>query len=123
MRISDWSSDVCSSDLVAGTEAAFADIMNRTARQIGVTNTVFTNYNGWPDPAEHVTAHDLSITAERTTGDFPELYRELYGQKEITSGKPMGEGAAIPQSTRHPLLGRCAGAAGWKPDHTKAAGK
>src|SRR3546814_2957903 len=34
---------------VAGTEAAFADIMNRTARQIGVTNSVFTNSNGWPD--------------------------------------------------------------------------
>src|SRR3546814_10671533 len=31
---------------VAGTEAAFADIMNRTARQIGVTNSVFTNSNG-----------------------------------------------------------------------------
>ena len=51
---------------VAGTEAAFADIMNRTARQIGVTNSVFTNSNGWPDPAEHVTAHDLSLIAERT---------------------------------------------------------
>ena len=107
---------------VAGTEAAFADIMNRTARQIGVTNSVFTNSNGWPDPAEHVTAHDLSLIAERTIRDFPELYREFYGQKEFTWGKTMGEGAAITQSNRNPLLGRVAGADGLKTGHTEAAG-
>lgn len=107
---------------VAGTEAAFADIMNRTARQIGVTNSVFTNSNGWPDPAEHVTAHDLATIAERTIRDFPDLYRKFYGQKEFTWGKTLGAGAAITQSNRNPLLGKVAGADGLKTGHTEVAG-
>ena len=107
---------------VAGTEAAFADMMNRTARQIGVMDSVFTNSNGWPDPAEHVTAHDLATIAERTIKDFPDLYREFYGQKEFTWGKTLGAGADITQANRNPLLGRVAGADGLKTGHTEAAG-
>lgn len=107
---------------VAGTEAAFADIMNRTARQIGVTNSVFTNSNGWPDPAEHVTAHDLAIIAERTIRDFPDFYQKFYGQKEFTWGKTLGSGTDITQANRNPLLGRVAGADGLKTGHTEAAG-
>ncbi len=107
---------------VAGTEAAFADIMNRTARQIGVANSVFTNSNGWPDPAEHVTAHDLATIAERTIKDFPDLYREFYGQKEFTWGKTMGAGADITQANRNPILGKVAGADGLKTGHTETAG-
>lgn len=107
---------------IAGTEAAFADIMNRTARQIGVTNSNFTNSNGWPDPAEHVTAHDLATIAERTIRDFPDLYRQFYGQKEFTWGKTLGTGANITQSNRNPLLGRVEGADGLKTGHTEAAG-
>lgn len=107
---------------VAGTEAAFADMMNRTARQIGVMDSVFTNSNGWPDPAEHVTAHDLATIAERTIKDFPDLYREFYGQKEFTWGKTLGAGTDITQANRNPLLGRVAGADGLKTGHTEAAG-
>lgn len=107
---------------VAGTEPAFADLMNRTARQIGVVDSVFTNSNGWPDPAEHVTAHDLATIAERTIRDFPDLYHEFYGQKEFTWGKTLGSGADITQSNRNPLLGRVAGADGLKTGHTEAAG-
>src|SRR3546814_3897404 len=47
---------------------------------------------------------------------------ECYGQKEFTWGKTMGEGAAITQSNRNPLLGRVAGADGLKTGHTEAAG-
>src|SRR3546814_5575979 len=71
--------------------------------------SVFTNSNGWPDPAEHVTAHDLATIAERTIRDFPDLYRKFYGQKEFTWGKTLGAGAAITQSNRNPLLGKVAG--------------
>ena len=107
---------------VAGTEAAFADMMNRTARQIGVMDSVFTNSNGWPDPTEQVTAHDLATIAERTIKDFPDLYREFYGQKEFTWGKTLGAGTDITQANRNPLLGRVAGADGLKTGHTEAAG-
>ncbi len=107
---------------IAGTERAFADLMNRTAKRIGVQNSVFTNSNGWPDPNEYVTARDLAIIAERTIKDFPDLYQQFYGQKEFTWGKTLGAGAAITQANRNPILGRVPGADGLKTGHTEEAG-
>jgi len=109
-------------EAMAGTEPAFADIMNRTAKRIGLTGSVFTNSNGWPDPAEHVTAHDLAVIAERTIKDFPDLYRQFYGQEKFTWGKTMGAGQDITQANRNPILGRITGADGLKTGHTEAAG-
>jgi D-alanyl-D-alanine carboxypeptidase (penicillin-binding protein 5/6) len=107
---------------IAGTERAFADLMNRTAKRIGIRNSVFTNSTGWPDPNEYVTARDLATIAERTIKDFPDLYQEFYGQKEFTWGKTLGEGAAITQGNRNPILGRVPGADGLKTGHTEEAG-
>ena len=107
---------------IAGTERSFADLMNRTAKRIGVTNSVFTNSNGWPDPNEYVTARDLALIAERTIKDFPDLYAQFYGQTEFTWGKTLGGGAAITQPNRNPLLGRVPGADGLKTGHTEEAG-
>ncbi len=107
---------------LAGTEPAFAEIMNATAKRIGVKNSHFTNSNGWPDPAEYVTARDLGIIGERTLQDFPNLYKKFYGQPSFTWGKTLGSGAPITQGNRNPILGRVAGADGLKTGHTEQAG-
>lgn len=109
-------------EAIAGTERSFADLMNRTARRIGVTGSNFTNSNGWPDPNEYVTAHDLALIAERTITDFPDLYRQFYGKPSFTWGKTMGGGADITQANRNPILGRVDGADGLKTGHTEEAG-
>jgi D-alanyl-D-alanine carboxypeptidase (penicillin-binding protein 5/6) len=107
---------------IAGTEPAFAEMMNAAAKRIGVKNSNFTNSNGWPDPNEYVTARDLAVIGERTIKDFPNLYKKFYGQPSFTWGKTLGSGAPITQGNRNPILGRVAGADGLKTGHTEQAG-
>lgn len=107
---------------VAGTEPAFASLMNLAAKRMGLRDSHYTTSNGWPDPTQYVSAHDLAIVAERTIRDFPDLYQEFYNQKDFTWGKTMGSGQAITQANRNPLLGRVAGADGLKTGHTEEAG-
>jgi D-alanyl-D-alanine carboxypeptidase len=59
---------------LAGTEWAFAKRMNQTAKALGMTNTVFQNANGLPDPDQHTTARDMAILAVSLLRDFPEYY-------------------------------------------------
>ncbi|AEH62083.1 D-alanyl-D-alanine carboxypeptidase family protein [Zymomonas mobilis] len=111
------------SEGIAGTEQAFVALMNEKAQKIGLTNSHFGTANGWPDGgATYVTAHDLETLAEATIRDFPDLYRQFYGQREFTWGKTMGSGKDITQSNRDPLLGVIDGADGLKTGHTDEAG-
>ena len=106
---------------IAGTESAFADVMNQKAKAIGLTGSNFETANGWPNESEHVTAHDLALIAERTALDHPDLYEKFYGKKEFTWGRTMG-GEPITQPNRNPILNTVAGADGLKTGHTEAAG-
>lgn len=107
---------------VAGSEDAFAALMNKQAAQMGLKNSHFGTSNGWPDEGRtFVTAKDLTILAERTLADFPDYYVKFYQQKDFTWGKTMG-GNAISQGNRNPILGKIAGADGLKTGHTQEAG-
>lgn len=46
---------------VAGSEAAFAELMNEKAKQLGATHTNFVNCNGLTDENHYTTAHDLYL--------------------------------------------------------------
>ncbi len=59
---------------LGGTEWGFAKKMNATARALGMTNTVFQNANGLPDPDQHTTARDMAILGVAMLRDFPEYY-------------------------------------------------
>jgi D-alanyl-D-alanine carboxypeptidase (penicillin-binding protein 5/6) len=107
---------------LAGTEQAYVDLMNATAKRIGLKGSSFANTTGWPDPNEYVTARDLATIGERTIRDFPNLYKKFYGKPSFTWGKTLGSGAPITQGNRNPILGRVAGADGLKTGHTEAAG-
>lgn len=108
---------------ISGTEAAFTERMNRAARQLGLTNSHFGNSNGWPDNGvTYVTARDLAKLAAATIQHHPAYYKKFYSLPSFTWGKTLGEGAAITQANRDPLLGRVAGADGLKTGHTEEAG-
>ena len=108
---------------ISGTEQAFVQRMNETAKRIGLRNSQFGNSNGWPDEGRTVvTARDLGRLATATIEDHPELYKRFYSLPNFTWGKTLGEGAAITQANRDPLLGRVAGADGLKTGHTEEAG-
>lgn len=110
-------------ECIAGTEEAFANVMNDHAKQLGLTGSHFGNSNGWPDEGRtYVTARDLATLARAEIENHPGLYKKFYGQPSFTWGKTMGSGQAITQANRNPLLGRVAGADGLKTGHTEEAG-
>lgn len=110
-------------ECIAGTEDAFANVMNENAKRLGLTNSRFGNSNGWPDEGRTVvTARDLATLARAEIENYPELYKKFYGQTEFSWGKTLGSGKDITQANRNPLLGRVAGADGLKTGHTEEAG-
>ena len=110
-------------ECIAGTEEAFANVMNENAKRLGLTNSHFGNSNGWPDEGRtYVTARDLAALARAEAENHPKLYKQFYSQTSFTWGKTLGSGADITQANRNPLLGRVAGADGLKTGHTEEAG-
>jgi serine-type D-Ala-D-Ala carboxypeptidase (penicillin-binding protein 5/6) len=99
---------------VAGSEAAFVDCMNETAKTLGMVNTHFMNASGLPDPNHYTTAHDMALLARAVIRDFPETYA-LYAEKEFTYNN-------IRQENRNRLLWRNALVDGIKTGHTDSAG-
>ncbi|HEX8481771.1 MAG TPA: D-alanyl-D-alanine carboxypeptidase family protein [Allosphingosinicella sp.] len=110
-------------ECLAGTEPAYAALMNAEAKRLGMTNSNFGNTNGWPDNGvTFTTARDLAKLAAATIQETPDLYKTFYQRKEFTWGKTLGGGAPITQGNRNPLLGKVAGADGLKTGHTAEAG-
>ncbi|KZE18937.1 MULTISPECIES: D-alanyl-D-alanine carboxypeptidase family protein [Sphingomonas] len=108
---------------IAGSEEAFTNLMNQRAKELGLSNSHFGTSNGWPDEGRtYVTARDLAKLATATIQNHPQLYKKFYSKTDFTWGKTLGEGAAITQANRDPLLGRVRGADGLKTGHTEEAG-
>jgi D-alanyl-D-alanine carboxypeptidase (penicillin-binding protein 5/6) len=99
---------------MAGSEEAFADLMTRRARELGLTKATFRNSTGLPDPQHLVTVRELSMLAQYIIKTYPEYYK-YYGQREFTWNK-------ISQKNRNPLLIDYPGADGMKTGYTKDAG-
>jgi D-alanyl-D-alanine carboxypeptidase (penicillin-binding protein 5/6) len=99
---------------IAGSEGAFADLLNTEAKRIGLKESHFVNASGWPAEGHVMSARDLATLSLRTIRDFPELYK-IYAEKRF-------RWHGIPQSNRNPLLKMNIGADGLKTGHTKAAG-
>ena len=100
---------------LAGSEEAFADRMNKKAKEIGLTDSNFVNASGLPEPTHLMTAKDLAILARRIIVDFPEYY-PYFSEHEFTFH-------GIKQGNRNPLLYRAGtGVDGLKTGHTEEAG-
>ncbi|MDB5691733.1 MAG: D-alanyl-D-alanine carboxypeptidase [Alphaproteobacteria bacterium] len=106
----------------AGTEPAWAALMNQEAKRLGMTNSNFGNSNGWPDTITYVTARDLAKLAQATIETTPDYYKQFYTQTSFTWGRTLGGNQPITQENRNPLLGSVAGADGLKTGHTEEAG-
>lgn len=105
---------VALAEAVAGSEEAFAALMNREAQRMGMKSTRFANAHGLPHPENYTTARDLSILATRMINDFPELYK-IYSTKDYTYNK-------IKQPNRNRLLWLDPTVDGMKTGYTQAAG-
>ncbi|MFO1059293.1 MAG: D-alanyl-D-alanine carboxypeptidase family protein [Dongiaceae bacterium] len=99
---------------LAGSEEAFVDLMNKKAKEIGLTGSHFVNSTGWPDPQHYMTARDLAVLAHHLIEDFPEYYHYFSEESFVFHG--------IKQGNRNPLLYKDFGADGLKTGHTEDAG-
>jgi D-alanyl-D-alanine carboxypeptidase (penicillin-binding protein 5/6) len=101
---------------IAGSEEAFVGLMNKRAKELGMSKSRFGNSNGWPDEGRTmVTARDLAALGSATVNNFPKLYDDFYGQDEFAWN-------GIKQTNRNPLMGKVAGSDGLKTGHTEEAG-
>lgn len=99
---------------IAGSEEAFAQLMNAYAAKIGMQNSHFLNPHGLPADGHITTARDLAILGRALIRDFPEAYA-FNSIKEFTVGP-------ITQSNRNRLLWRDPSVDGIKTGHTSRAG-
>ncbi|OIM99820.1 D-alanyl-D-alanine carboxypeptidase [Idiomarina sp. MD25a] len=106
---------VAMAEYIAGSEGAFADLMNTYAQEIGMTHSHFANSHGLPDPEQYVSARDMSKLASALINETPEEY-EIYAQKSYTYNN-------IKQYNRNALLwDRSMNVDGIKTGHTSEAG-
>lgn len=99
---------------IAGTEQAFAGLMNDYAAILGMHNSHFTNATGLPDPNHYTTAKDLSILAKAVIKEHPDSYA-IYSQKSFIYNN-------IEQMNRNKLLWRNMFVDGIKTGQTDKAG-
>ncbi len=99
---------------IAGSESAFADLMNQHAKLLGMKNTHFVNATGLPAEGHFSTAEDLAILAKAIIQKFPEHYG-IYSEKYFTYNQ-------IRQPNRNKLLWRDHTVDGIKTGHTEEAG-
>ncbi|WP_420600034.1 D-alanyl-D-alanine carboxypeptidase family protein [Neptuniibacter sp.] len=99
---------------IAGSEAAFADLMNQHASLLGMKNSHFLNSTGLPADDHVSSAYDLALLAKAIIQDFPEHY-DIYSEKYFTYNK-------IRQPNRNKLLWRDKTVDGLKTGYTDDAG-
>lgn len=99
---------------ISGSEEAFAELMNRKAREWGLNDSTFANATGWPDENQKMSMRDLALLTRKIIHDYPEYYA-LFAETEFTWEK-------IRQPNRNPLLDLVDGADGLKTGHTEESG-
>lgn len=105
---------VAAAEHLAGSESAFADLMNQHADLLGMQNSQFRNATGLPAKEHYSSAHDLAILAQAIIQRFPEHY-DVYSEKYFTYNK-------IRQPNRNKLLWRDKTVDGLKTGYTEEAG-
>jgi D-alanyl-D-alanine carboxypeptidase (penicillin-binding protein 5/6) len=99
---------------LAGSEEAFVERMNATAKRLGMTGTHYRNPNGLPASGHVSTVQDTAVLARALIDEYPQYY-SLYSEREYTYND-------ITQHNRNALLWRDDSVDGLKTGYTRAAG-
>ncbi len=106
---------VAMAEYIAGSEEAFATMMNSYAGVLGMTSTNYVNSHGLHDPEHYTTPRDMAILSRAMIEQEPEMYA-IYAEKEFTFN-------GIKQYNRNSLLwDKSLNVDGIKTGHTSAAG-
>jgi serine-type D-Ala-D-Ala carboxypeptidase (penicillin-binding protein 5/6) len=114
--IVDSANDACIAlaEGLAGNENAFAALLTKRAREIGLEHSTFTNATGYSAPGLRVTVREMAQLARHIMQAYPDFYPR-FAEREFTWNK-------IRQQNRNPLLGMGIGADGLKTGETSEAG-
>jgi serine-type D-Ala-D-Ala carboxypeptidase (penicillin-binding protein 5/6) len=100
---------------IGGTVEGFVDMMNKQAKQLGLSQSHFVNPDGLPDPpGQEMSALDLAKLARHLIEDYPQYYH-YFSETSFTWHN-------ITQQNRDQVLGQLAGADGLKTGHIDASG-
>lgn len=106
---------VAMAEHIAGSEDAFAQLMNAHAEQLGMYSSFFENSHGLDSKEHKTTARDMATLAIALIRDVPNEYK-LYSQKSFTYNN-------IKQYNRNSLLwDKSMNVDGLKTGHTSQAG-
>ena len=99
---------------IAGSEKSFSIIMNSMVKEIGLSNTNFTNSTGMHDKDNYSTVYDMALISQHLINNYPEYYH-LFSETEF-------EWEGIKQKNRNPLLYKKMGVDGLKTGYLSASG-
>ena len=99
---------------LSGNEDSFGKVMTEKAHKLGMSNTVFKNASGLPDPEQVTTARDMATLGVALLRDFPEEFK-LFSMRGIKFRGMKLRG-------HNNLMYRYAGADGIKTGYTDASG-
>lgn len=100
---------------IAGSESAFASMMNAYAQSLGMSATNFVNAHGLHDPDHYTSPRDMATLSSALIAETPEMYK-IYSEKEFTYN-------GIKQFNRNSLLwDKSLNVDGIKTGHTSDAG-
>lgn len=105
---------VALAEAIAGNTDSFVQMMNATAKQLGMTGSHFDNVNGLPTPTHLMSARDIAVLTEAIMRQFPE-YIHYFGEHDFTYNK-------VTQQNWNPLVFSDASVTGMKTGHTDEAG-
>ncbi len=108
---------------IAGSEAAFAQMMNARAKELGLASAHFTNATGLPDPGHLISSEDLGRLLAFIIREHPDTYA-LYSrtQMDLADDELEARNSRALNQNRNPLLGRFPGVDGGKTGHTSVSG-
>lgn len=105
---------VALAEQVAGSTDAFVQMMNKTAAQLNLTDTNYTNVTGLPDPDLHTSAIDVALLSRAILQDEPEIL-DISKEQEYTYNN-------ITQKSWNPVLAKDPTVDGLKTGLTESAG-
>lgn len=111
-------------EALGGSLEGFVDLMNKRAKEIGLTGSHFVNPDGLPQPAgQTMTAYDLAKLARQIIKAYPQYYHYFSVRSYTTTDHDAkGREKKITQPNRNLVLDKFPGADGLKTGHTDLAG-
>jgi D-alanyl-D-alanine carboxypeptidase (penicillin-binding protein 5/6) len=115
---------VAVAEKVAGSTEGFIELMNKKAKQLGMSNTVFNSVNGLPpskgQDLDWTTARDFAILSRELISKHPEALRYT-STRERTFRPDAGKKTVVMRSHNH-LLASVQGCDGLKTGYITSAG-